>query len=270
MSIYAIGDVQGCFDELQALLEHIDFNPHQDTLWFTGDLVNRGDYSLETLRFVKNLGASAVTVLGNHDIHLLMSANFPERIKKKDTLRHVLAAPDCGELLDWLRFQPFFHYENEMGLLHAGVPPQWDLATTQQMAALAQAALRDEDYRYALSALYSDQPNIWSDTLRGMAQLRFIVNAFTRMRFCTQDGQLDFDHNGELGSQPAHLMPWFEVPHRKIASTTLIFGHWAALGYYAKNNCYCVDTGCVWGRELSALRVDTQPMQKFSVSRNTA
>ncbi|HCT99620.1 MAG TPA: diadenosine tetraphosphatase, partial [Methylococcaceae bacterium] len=123
MSIYAIGDVQGCFDELRALLERIDFNPHQDTLWFTGDLVNRGNYSLETLRFVKNLGASAVTVLGNHDIHLLMSANFPERIKKKDTLRHVLAAPDCGELLDWLRFQPFFHYENEMGLLHAGVPP---------------------------------------------------------------------------------------------------------------------------------------------------
>ena len=270
MSIYAIGDVQGCFDELQALLDLIAFNPNNDQLWFAGDLINRGEQSLETLRFVKQLGSSAVTVLGNHDIHLLMSANFPERIKKKDTLQRILNAPDCEELVDWLRQQPLFHYEHDIGLLHAGVPAQWDLTQTQHMAAIAQTALRADDYRNTLSGLYNNQPDIWSENLSEMAQLRFIVNAFTRMRYCTKEGQLDFHYSGELGSQPLHLVPWFDVPHRKIAATKLIFGHWAALGYYAKNNCYCIDTGCIWGRELSALRLDTLEMKKFSVPRNTA
>ncbi len=270
MSIYAIGDVQGCFDELQALLDLIDFNPNNDQLWFAGDLVNRGEKSLDTLRFIKALGASAVTVLGNHDIHLLLSANFPERVKKKDTLHGIITSPDCEDLLDWLRRQPLFHYEHDIGLLHAGVPPQWTLAQTQAMARLAEQALRADNYRDTLAQLYSNQPDMWSEALSGIAQLRFIFNAFTRIRYCTKEGQLDFHHSGELGSQPAHLMPWFEVPHRKTAATKLIFGHWAALGYYAKNNCYCIDTGCIWGRELSALRLDSQQMKKFSVPRNIA
>ena len=176
MSIYAIGDVQGCFDELQALLDLIAFNPNNDQLWFAGDLVNRGEKSLETLRFVKQLGTSAVTVLGNHDIHLLMSAHFPERMKKKDTLQRILNAPDCEELLHWLRQQPLFHYENGMGLLHAGVPAPWDLAQTQHMATIAQTALRADNYHNTLSALYSNQPDTWSENLSEIAQLRFIVN----------------------------------------------------------------------------------------------
>jgi bis(5'-nucleosyl)-tetraphosphatase (symmetrical) len=269
MAIYAIGDVQGCFDELQALLNLINFNPTNDQLWFTGDLVNRGEKSLETLRFVKQLGTSAVTVLGNHDIHLLVSANFPERIKKKDTLQSIITAPDCDELLDWLRKQPLFHYKHDIGMMHAGIPPQWDLTKTQTLATIAQKALRADNYRDTLAQLYSDQPDRWSKDLKGIEQLRFIISAFTRMRYCTKKGQLDFQYSGELGSQPAHLMPWFDAPNRKIAPTQLIFGHWAALGYYTKNNCYCIDTGCIWGRELSALRIDTPQMEKFSVSRNT-
>ncbi len=265
MSIYAIGDVQGCYDELLHLLDFIAFDEHSDQLWFVGDLVNRGSHSLETLRFVKKLGSAAVTVLGNHDIHLLVSANFPERVKKKDTLNAVLNAPDCGELLDWLRQKPLFHYENGFGLLHAGLPPQWDLAKTQAMAALAQAVLRGSNYKILLSRLYDNQPDLWSEDLAGMEQLRFIFNCFTRMRFCDEHGRLDFQYSCELGSQPEHLIPWFMLPERKTAQIKLIFGHWSALGFYSKENCYAIDTGCVWGRELTALRLDGEIMQHFSV-----
>lgn len=266
MSIYAIGDVQGCFDELLHLLDFIAFDEHSDQLWFVGDLVNRGKNSLETLRFVKNLGSAAVTVLGNHDIHLLVSASFPERAKKKDTLHAILNAPDCDELLDWLRQQPLFHYAHDFGLLHAGLPPQWDLAQTQKMARLAETALRGADYKQLLAQLYDNQPNVWSEDLTGIEQLRFIINCFTRMRFCDKEGRLDFENSGELGSQPAHLMPWFMLPERKTAQTKLIFGHWSALGFYAEKNCYAIDTGCVWGRELTALRLNADTIKRFSVS----
>lgn len=263
MSIYAIGDVQGCFDELLHLLDDIEFNEHSDQLWFVGDLVNRGDKSLETLRFVKNLGSAAITVLGNHDVHLLVSANFPERAKKKDTFQAIFHAPDKDELLDWLRQQPLFHYAHDFGLLHAGLPPQWDLAQTQAMATLAQNALRGDDYQNVLAQLYGNQPDLWSDDLDGIEQLRFIFNCFTRMRFCDPFGRLDFDHNGELGSQPTHLLPWFNVPERKTKQIKLLFGHWSALGYYANQNCYALDTGCIWGRELTALRLEDT--QRFSI-----
>lgn len=264
MAIYAIGDVQGCFDELQHLLDKIQFNEHSDKLWFVGDLVNRGVKSLETLRFIKNLGNSAVTVLGNHDIHLLVTANFPERIKRKDTMHAIFAASDSGELIDWLRFQPLFHYENSFGLLHAGLPPQWDLVHTQKMANLAENALRDSHYKNLLTELYGNSPDIWSDKLTGIEQIRFIINCFTRMRFCEKNGRLEFENSGELGSQPSHLKPWFELPQRKTADVKLIFGHWSALGFYQSHNCYAIDTGCVWGRELTALRLDD--LKRFSVS----
>jgi bis(5'-nucleosyl)-tetraphosphatase (symmetrical) len=268
MAIYAIGDVQGCFDELLLLLDKISFNQNSDQLWFVGDLVNRGTKSLETLRFVKNLGSAAITVLGNHDIHLLVSANFPERIKKKDTLTPIFTAPDKDELLDWLRHRPLFHYENGFGLLHAGLPPQWDLAQTQAMATLAENALRGADYQTLLAQLYVNQPNIWSNKLEGIEQLRFIFNCFTRMRFCDKDGRLDFKNSGEIGSQSTNLLPWFEVKNRKTANTKLIFGHWAALGYYAGNNCLAIDTGCIWGRELTAIRLNSDEVQRFSVESN--
>jgi len=258
MATYAIGDVQGCFDELLALLDKISFDKNRDRLWFVGDLVNRGAKSLETLRFIKNLDSAAITVLGNHDIHLLVAANFPKRIKRKDTIQPILDAPDCDELLNWLRQKPLFHYDEtlEIGLLHAGLPPQWDLAQTQTMARLAEKALQADDYRDFLAELYGDLPNLWSDDLQGIEQLRFIFNCFTRMRFCDENGRLDFDNNGELGSQPANLFPWFQIENRKTANTKLVFGHWAALGFYEGNNCFGIDTGCVWGHELTALRLE--------------
>jgi bis(5'-nucleosyl)-tetraphosphatase (symmetrical) len=267
MAIYAIGDIQGCFDELQLLLEKIKFNEKHDQLWFVGDLVNRGAKSLETLRFIKNLGECAITVLGNHDVHLLVAAHFPERVKHKDTIQAILAAPDCAELLNWLRNRPLFHYDENLkiGLLHAGLPPQWDLAQTQKMARLGEAALQANDKNF-LAQLYGDLPNLWTEELTGIEQLRFIFNCFTRMRFCTENGQLDFIYNGNLGSQPSNLQPWFSVPHRKTANLKFIFGHWAALGFHQENNCFGIDTGCVWGNELTALRLDSGKFERFSVS----
>lgn len=264
MAIYAIGDVQGCFDELMRLLDKIQFDDKSDKLWFVGDLVNRGNKSLETLRFIKNLGSVAVTVLGNHDIHFLVTANFPEKIKRKDTMQAIFAAPDCEELVDWLRYQPLFHYENNFGLLHAGLPPQWDLTQVQTMANLAENALRSSNYKNLLTELYGNSPDIWSDELTGIEQIRFIINCFTRIRFCDENGKLEFENNGELGSQPANLKPWFELPQRKTADVKLISGHWSALGFYQSHNCYAIDTGCVWGRELTALRLDD--LKRFSVS----
>lgn len=269
MAIYAIGDIQGCFDELLALLDKIAFNEHGDQLWFAGDLVNRGNKSLETLRFIKNLGNAAITVLGNHDIHLLLTSTFPERAKKKDTLQAIFKAPDGDELVDWLRQKPLFHYSDELkiGLLHAGLPPQWNLSQTQAMAELAQNSLRSTNYPKLLAKLYGNQPDLWSDDFKGIEQIRFIVNCFTRMRFCDKNGRLDFENSGEIGSQSKNLLPWFEIKNRKTAEVKLVFGHWAALGFYAGNNCYAIDTGCVWGRELTALRLDNGLFERFSVSK---
>jgi bis(5'-nucleosyl)-tetraphosphatase (symmetrical) len=268
MAVYAIGDIQGCFDELLKLLELINFNDKHDQLWFVGDLVNRGEKSLETLRFVKSLGENAITVLGNHDIHLLASVCFPERIKKKDTMQAIYHAEDRDELLTWLRQQPLFHYDDtlKMGLLHAGLPPQWDLAKTKKMAILAQNMLKSDSYQELLGQLYSNQPDIWSKNLKDIDLYRFIINCFTRMRYCDKHGRLDFDYKGELNSQPKYLQPWFSLPKRKTAQITLIFGHWSTLGYFEGYNCYAIDAGCVWGRELVALRLDSpNHVQKFSV-----
>jgi bis(5'-nucleosyl)-tetraphosphatase (symmetrical) len=193
-----------------------------------------------------------------------VTANFPERIKRKDTMHAIFAAPDCDELVNWLRHKPLFHYENGFGLLHAGLPPQWDLLQTIVMAKLAEQALQADDYANLLAQLYGNSPNLWSGELAGIEQIRFIINCFTRMRFCDKNGRLEFENSGELGSQPPHLKPWFELPQRKTADVKLIFGHWSALGFYQSHNCYAIDTGCVWGRELTALRLDD--LTRFSVS----
>ncbi len=264
MSIYAIGDIQGCHDELLRLLDTINFNEHTDQLWFAGDLVNRGPKSLETLRFVKALGDAAVTVLGNHDLHLLAAACSPEQAGKYDTLAPVLKAPDRDELLDWLRHRPLFHYNDDFCLLHAGLPPQWDFNKTRKMALFAERALRGPDYQRLLTHMYGNKPDIWSPTLTGMAKLRFILNCFTRMRYCDAYGRLDFINSGPLGSQPEKLMPWFQVPKRKSTSLRIIFGHWSTLGYYEGNNCYAIDTGCLWGGQLTALKLGEQ-VQRFSI-----
>lgn len=264
MSIYAIGDIQGCHDELLRLLDTINFNENTDQLWFAGDLVNRGPKSLETLRFVKALGDAAVTVLGNHDLHLLAAACSPEQTSKHDTLAPVLKAPDRDELLDWLRHRPLFHYNEDFCLLHAGLPPQWDFNKTRKMALFAERALKGPDYQRLLTHMYGNKPDIWSPTLTGMAKLRFIINCFTRMRYCDAYGRLDFINSGPLGSQPEKLMPWFQVPKRKNANLRIIFGHWSTLGYYEGNNCYAIDTGCLWGGQLTALKLGEQ-VQRFSI-----
>ncbi len=264
MSIYAIGDVQGCYDELLRLLELIAFNEHDDQLWFAGDLVNRGPKSLDTLRFVKSLGNAAITVLGNHDMHLLAASCTQKIAQKKDALSQVLEAPDRDELIHWLRHQPLFHFNEQFCLLHAGLPPQWDFKKTQKMALLAEETLRSADYALFLKQMYGNKPNLWSSNLKGMARLRFIINCFTRMRYCDSYGRLDFVNSGPIGTQPKDLMPWFDVPNRKSADMRIVCGHWSTLGYYEAHNCYLIDTGCLWGGQLTALKLgDT--VQRFSI-----
>lgn len=264
MAIYAIGDIQGCFDDLQRLLSKIQFNKHKDQLWFVGDLVNRGPKSLETLRFIKSLGDSAISVLGNHDLHLLAVAYNHSSVRTKDTLKPILHAKDKDELLHWLRHRPLFHYNDDFCLLHAGLPPQWDFSTAKKMAHKVEHELRGANYLKFFKHMYGNEPDRWSDKLKGYEQLRFTVNCYTRMRFCDDKGRLDFEHNGKLGSQPKFLIPWFDLPNRKNAHLKIIFGHWSALGYHHSNGCYAIDTGCLWGGQLTALKLDKH-MQRISV-----
>lgn len=260
MSVYAIGDIQGCYDELLRLLDAIEFNEHIDQLWFVGDLVNRGPKSLETLRFVKSLGNSAVTVLGNHDLHLIATALNLNKPRKKDSLEAILSAHDCDELLHWLRHRPLFHHNDEFCLLHAGLPPQWDFVQTERLAREVEQVLQGPDHAHFFKHMYGDKPAIWSDDFNHHEKTRFVINCFTRMRYCDIHGQLDFHHKGPLGSQPDHLMPWFTVPDRKSADMKIVFGHWSTLGYHEENNCYAIDTGCLWGGQLTALKLGKTPM----------
>ena len=264
MAIYAIGDIQGCYQQFRRLLDLIKFDPGVDQLWLAGDLVNRGPQSLETLRFVKSLGSAAITVLGNHDLHLLATVVLQKKSSKKDTLQPIMLAEDCEELLHWLRQQRLFHYNAEFCMLHAGLPPQWDFALTCSLALEVEQALQSEDYSSFFQTMYGNQPQVWSDDLVGVDRLRFAVNCFTRLRYCTLEGVLDFNHKGAPGSQPAELLPWFAVPGRKSQAMRIIFGHWSTLGFYQNNNCYAIDTGCLWGGQLTALKLGEQP-QRFSL-----
>ena len=265
MATYAIGDIQGCFDDLLRLLDKIKFDPTHDTLWFVGDLVNRGTKSLETLRFVKSLGDGAVTVLGNHDLHLLAIAYLDKKSKKKDTLDAILNAPDRNEIIDWLRHRPLFHHQHGFCLLHAGLPPQWNFSTTKKMAHSAEKVLRGKNHLNFFENMYGEKPNVWSEELKGLERTRFIINCFTRLRYCTEKGELNFHEKGALGSQSKQLQPWFNVPKRKSAEMKIIFGHWSTLGYYAKDNCYGIDTGALWGGELTALKLGDKP-KRISIS----
>jgi bis(5'-nucleosyl)-tetraphosphatase (symmetrical) len=258
MAIYAIGDVQGCYDALNRLLERIKFDPADDRLWFTGDLVNRGPQSLETLRFVRRLDGAAVCVLGNHDLHLLAVATGKQAAKPGDSIDSVLAAPDCDELVEWLRRQPLAHHDPDLGyaLVHAGVAPQWTLADTLALAAEVEAQLSAPDWTAFMAEMYGSKPARWDDALTGTDRLRAIVNFLTRLRFCTADGTMDFTHKGPPGTQPAGYLPWFAVPERKTADDHIVFGHWSALGAVSGHNVYALDSGCVWGGGLTALRLD--------------
>ena len=259
MATYAIGDVQGCFDELRRLLDRLRFDPAGDRLWFTGDLVNRGPRSLEVLRYVRGLGDRAVTVLGNHDLHLVAVA-LAGRKRRRDTIDDVLAAPDRDELLAWLRTRPLMHWEENFGLLvHAGLLPQWDLAQALALAREAEAIFSgaggDEFLR---NDMYGNEPAHWSDSLRGWDRLRVIVNTCTRLRYCTSDGGISMDYKGKPGGQPVGEQPWFAMPERKTQGTRIYFGHWSMLGKveWPAHQVFGLDTGCVWGGALTAMRLE--------------
>ena len=261
MAVYAIGDIQGCFDELQALLEIIHFSPQHDRLWFAGDLVNRGPKSLETLRFIKGLGKRAISVLGNHDLHLIAAA-YGHPIESDDhTLDAILNAPDRDELIDWLRQQPLLHHDAALGytMVHAGLPPQWDLKLARQCAQEVETMLRSDRVVDFIEHMYGNKPRRWSDKLSGWKRMRFTVNCLTRLRFCDDKGRLKLKYKGPPGSQPAEFHPWFELPERKSSDLNIVFGHWSTLGKRNDPGVFPLDTACLWGGELTALRLDTTP-----------
>jgi len=267
MTVYAIGDVQGCYDDLQSLIEKIHFDPARDTLWFAGDLVNRGKQSLETLRYVKSLGNSAITVLGNHDLHLLaVDAGFKK--DKSGDLAEIMDAPDRRDLLDWLRSRPLLHHDETSGytLIHAGLSPQWDLATAQRCSSELQSVLSDDDYHDFLAVMYGDEPRAWSESLTGWDRLRYICNCFTRIRFCNKQGELALDHKGSPDSTTDEFIPWFDVPDRKSASLNLVFGHWSTLGNHHQDGIYALDTGCVWGGKLTAMKLESHPPEYIQIN----
>lgn len=260
MAIYAIGDIQGCYDSLQKLLKKIKFNHKKDTVWFAGDLVNRGPDSLETLRFVKSLGDSAISVLGNHDLHLLAIA---EGVKSTSDpgIKQVLKAKDADKLLNWLRQRPVLHYDKKLNtaISHAGIYPFWKIKQAKKYAQELENVLRSDTYHDFIHHMYGDHPDCWDKKLKGRKRLRFICNAFTRMRYCYRDGTLNLSDNGPPGSQTPKTHPWFTLNPELRGDTRILFGHWSTLGLLTRENVkdvYALDTGCLWGGYLSALRLD--------------
>lgn len=256
MATYAIGDVQGCYDQLMRLLGRCDFDERRDRLWFVGDLVNRGPQSLATVRFVKGLGQRAVTVLGNHDLSLLVVAEGAHKGHASDTFGDILAAPDREELLDWLRRQNMMYAEGGYAMVHAGLLPQWSIARALELARETEDALRGPGYSEVIRNLYGNRPARWSEELTGQDRLRIVVNAMTRMRLVAPDGTMEFSHKVGLATMPAGYLPWYDAPDRASHDTPVIFGHWAALGLLVREDVLGLDSGCVWGRSLSALRLE--------------
>lgn len=265
MTDYAVGDIQGCLDPLQRLLDLIDFNPDNDLLLSVGDIVNRGPRSLDTLRFCKNLGDAFAMVLGNHDLHLLATYYGMRKPSRKDTLQEILDAPDAGELLQWLQKQPLLLQAQSFTLVHAGIPPFWSAEEAARHAAEVELALRSDGARDFFAAMYGDAPEKWCDSLEGPARLRTITNYLTRMRFCTPLGVLDLSSKGPPETAPPGFHPWFAVSRRKSVNDKIIFGHWASLqGRDCGRNLYPLDTGCVWGGPLRVMRLDTERFTETS------
>ncbi len=267
MADYVIGDVQGCYDPLQRLLDVVQFDDKADRLWFVGDLVNRGLESLRVLRFIKQLPLEARITLGNHDIHLLaqLFSNNPWT-NEDDTLDEVLKASDGEELGHWLRRQPILYHDFALNVVmcHAGIAPIWDLSTAKELAKELEAALVGDNYVEYLTYIYGNQPNHWSNQLSGIERLRVICNYFTRMRFCNAQGDLVFDYKGTIEAAPVGIYPWYLVPNRLEIEADIVFGHWAALeGRCTHPRIYALDTGCLWGGSLTALRL--QDRQLFQV-----
>jgi bis(5'-nucleosyl)-tetraphosphatase (symmetrical) len=253
---YLIGDIQGCCDAFERLLARIDFSPSRDRLYLLGDLVNRGPASLATLRRLAGLGDAATCLLGNHDLHLLATAHGVRKPHRSDTVQDILDAADRSTLLDWLRQQRMACFAHGWLMVHAGVLPQWDVEQTLTLAAEVETALRGPDLADFLPQMYGNTPTQWHDDLQGAERLRCIVNALTRLRFCDAEGQMDFKTKDGADGAPAGFMPWFEVPQRRTAGAPIAFGHWSTLGLVDRADLLALDTGCVWGGRLSAMRVD--------------
>lgn len=267
MSVYVIGDVQGCYDSLVRLLEKVKFDQSQDQLWFTGDLVNRGPKSLETLRFVRSLAQNAISVLGNHDLHFLAVAYGKRPSKTSVQLDKLLKAPDLPELLDWLRHLPFIHTckETQYLMVHAGIPPQWTIKKAIDEAKQVESVLQSPKFTDLLQNMYKKGPNNWSESLQKQQRWRYTINALTRMRFCTAEGELNLKHKGKINDQIENYAPWFSFKTRQDQHQRIVFGHWSALGIKQFENVYCIDSGCVWGRQLSALRLDKHVQSENSL-----
>ena len=273
MARYAIGDVQGCYHSLMQLLDKVAFDQKRDELWFAGDLVNRGPNSLDSLRFIahlgKNGGLPAKVVLGNHDLHLLATYYTKREPKRKDTFDEILAAPDCQELMEWLKAQPLMIWDKQSNIVmsHAGVPHMWTIKEAYRLSQEVQGALRGADYEYFFDNMYGNEPPSWSDHLSRTTRLRVITNYFTRMRFIMANGALDFATKETLDDAPEQYLPWFELPRKDEA--TFVFGHWAALQGDTRlkgkrrKQFHALDTGCVWGGQLTAMNIDT--LERFSV-----
>ena len=255
MATIAIGDVQGCYDQLMRLLERADYDERRDVLWFVGDLVNRGPQSAATLRFIKGLGSRAVSVLGNHDFTLLAVAEGIKRPHASDTFGDVLAAPDRDELVAWLRHRKMMHAGDGYAMVHAGLLPQWSIAQALALAGEVERELAGPGYHAFMQNLYGNEPAVWRDDLAGYDRLRIIVNAMVRMRLVGAAGLLEFKHKTGLANLPGGYVPWYDAPGRAARGTCVIFGHWAALGLLVREDVICLDSGCVWGRSLSALRL---------------
>lgn len=258
MATYAIGDIQGCYHAFQALLARIKFNPQADKLWLVGDLINRGNGSLEVLRWCYAHRNSLKVVLGNHDLHTLVVASGHTYARKSDTLDALLEAFDRDLLLDWLRHQHLAYQEDGYLMVHAGLLPQWTAKQAVEYAAEVETVLRGEHYLDFFKHMYGNTPDVWSDALTGMDRLRMITNSMTRLRVCTAQGQMEFKFKGELQDVPRGYMPWFDVPGRASQDTEIIFGHWSALGLQRRNNVYSLDTGCLWGGQLTAMNIHTK------------
>ena len=279
MSTYVIGDIQGCYRELLDLLDIINFDATNDQLCFIGDLINRGPESLKVLRFVKQLNENTIVTLGNHDLHLIAVARKQEKKKSKDTLDEILAAPDREELINWLRHQSLIHtdHDNDFTMVHAGLVPQWDLQQTLEVAQEAETILKSAAFYDFLDVMYGNKPDQWSDDLAGHDRIRFIINCLTRLRYCSKSGRMNFEFKGAPGTEPEDIHPWFCIKNRKTKKEKILFGHWSTVSLgninnFGKYNVYPLDTGCVWGGTLTAIRLEDeqwfnvpsqQPKKKF-------
>lgn len=266
-SIWMIGDVQGCCAPLEQLLSHPDISSEPDArFWFAGDLINRGPQSLASLRRIIGMGDRAISVLGNHDLHLLAAAAGVRKPSKSDTIDEILGAPDADELIDWLRFRPLAHFEHDHLLVHAGVLAKWDVAKTLALASEVEAMLRGPNWQKALQKMYGNEPTQWKDGHTGGKRLRVIINALTRMRLCTPRGHMEFNTKVAPGAWPAGLVPWFDVKGRQTRNVTVVFGHWSTLGLLVRPDVICLDTGCVWGGELTAMRLQDRKLVQIKCS----